>query len=484
MQDSLKKQTASSMVWALIRQIGTMGISFISNIVLARLLSPDDFGCIGMLAIFIAISNTFVNGGFGSALIQKQNLTQKDYSTVFFFNIAISVLLYGVLFISAPAIAKFYNLPLLCAVLRVQGVVLIIDALCVVQGNKLKKELQFQKLSIIALSSAIISVGVAIWMAYNGFGVWALVYQQIAFSSMKFAIMWLWSRWRPSLVFSIDSFKSLFSFGSFVLLTSLISTFCNNIQGLLVGRYFNPATMGHYAQAKRLEDVAVSTVTTTVDQVSYPVLSKVNESKETMINATRKFSMVVAYVVFPMMTLLVLVARPIIILLYTAKWEASIPYFQILCLMGIPQCLQGITMNAIVATGKSKQSFYLTFFKRAVGVCIIVLGLKFFGLKGMLWGMVFSTSFAYLVNAFFVSKYVEYRFWKQLLDLMPMMALSIVCFIATYLILVVLPFGLYVEMIIAILVFCVLYIGMSIVFHLHSYDMFIDVAGAYLKRKK
>lgn len=483
MQDNLKRQTASSMVWSLIRQFGTMGISFISNIILARLLSPDDYGCIGLLAIFIALSNTFVNGGFGSAIIQKQNLTPKDLSTVFFFNIGVAVLLYGVLFLSAPAIAGFYNIPILCMVLRVQGVVLIIDAFCVVQGNKLKKDLQFQKLSIISLTSAIISVGAAIWMAYIGYGVWALVFQQIIFSSLKMILLWLWGHWRPSLVFSIESFRSLFSFGGFVLLTSLVSTFCNNIQGLLIGRFFNPATMGHYTQAKRLEDVAVSAVATTIDQVSYPVLSKVNANRDAMINATRKFSMVVAFIVFPMMILLTLIAEPVITLLYSSKWAASIPYFQILCLSGIPQCLQGITMNSIVAMGKSKQSFYWTFIKRAIGVLVIVVGLMYFGLKGMLWGMVFSTTFSYLVNAVLVSKYVGYMFYRQMLDLIPMFLLSIVSYVISFLLLAFLPFNLYIEMVIAIIVYGLVYLGGSNFFHLQSYEMFIDVAGSYIKRK-
>lgn len=484
MPDNLKNQTASSMVWSLIRQFGTMGISFISNIILARLLSPDDYGCIGMLAIFIALSNTFVDGGFGSALIQKQKPTQEDYSTVFFFNIGLSIILYGVLYFTAPFIASYYKTPLLSSVLRVQGLVLIINAFCVIQSNKLKKELQFKKTSIISLAAAVVSVAVAIWMAYSGFGVWTLVYQQIIFSTVTLILLWVWSKWRPSLVFSMESFKGLFSFGGFILLTSLVSTFCNNIQGLLIGRFFNPATMGHYTQAKRLEDLAVSTVATTVDQVSYPVLSKVNNNRDAMINATRKFSMVVAYVVFPLMILLILIAEPVITLLYSSKWAASIPYFQILCLAGITQCLQGITMNAIVAIGKSKQSFIWTFIKRGVGVLVIVLGLVFFGLNGLLFGMVFSTTFSYIVNALLVSKYVEYRFSRQLLDLVPMMGLSVVAFIAAYLILAMVSYNLYVEMVIGIIIFGLLYLGLSYALHLQSFEMFLDVAKSYIKRKK
>ena len=484
MQNNLKNQTASSIVWSLIRQFGTMGISFISNIILARLLSPDDYGCIGMLAIFIALSNTFVDGGFGSALIQKQKPTQEDYSTIFFFNIGLSVILYCVLYFSAPFIAYYYKTPLLNSVLRVQGIVLVINAFCIIQTNKLKKELQFKKTSIISLAAAAISVSAAIWMAYSDFGVWALVYQQIIFSSVTLILLWIWSRWRPSLVFSMTSFKGLFSFGGFILLTSLVSTFCNNIQGLLIGRFFNPATMGHYTQAKKLEDLAVSTVSTTVDQVSYPVLSSVNNQREAMINATRKFSMVVAYVVFPLMILLVLIAEPVITLLYSNKWMASIPYFQILCLAGIPQCLQGITMNSVIAIGKSKQSFYWTFIKRAVGVLVIVLGLFYFGLNGLLFGMVFSATFSYFVNALLVSKFVEYRFSRQMLDLLPMFGLSVVSFIAAYFLLSLISFNLYVEMAIAIIVFGLVYLGSSLLFHLQSLEMFIDVAKSYIKRKK
>ncbi|MBQ5718961.1 MAG: lipopolysaccharide biosynthesis protein, partial [Alistipes sp.] len=328
------------MLWSGVQRFGTMGIAFISNIVLARLLSPDDYGCIGMLAIFITVSNTFVDGGFGSALIQKKEPTQRDYSTIFWWNLFLSIVIYGILYLGAPFISQFYRIPLLSHVLRVQGVILIINALNIIQSNQLRKRLNFRKLAVVNIVSQLVGVCVAIVTAWHGWGVWALVAQQIVASSMTSILLWTLNRWLPDLVFSKESFKQLFGFGSFILCSNLINTFCNNVQGLLIGRFFTSATMGYYTQARKLEEVASHSFSTVVDQVSYPILSKFQSDNAAMQSVLYKLTTALAYVTFPLMLVLILVAEPLITLLYGDKWLPCVPYFQILCVAGIASCLQ------------------------------------------------------------------------------------------------------------------------------------------------
>ena len=273
----LKQRTLSGMIWAAIQRFGSLAISFLSNIVLARLLSPNDYGLIGMLSIFIAVSNTFIDGGFGVALIQKKDTTNKDFSTVFFWNIFLSLFLYFILYISAPLIQRFYdNIHMLSDVLKVLGVVLIINALTVVQLNRLRKEMKFKLLAKCNLSAAIISVTIAIILAYYGWGVWALVFQQIVYSLFNSIICWMVCKWKPEMIFSLKSFKDLFGFGSFMMFSSLFNTFCNNINGLIIGKFFSASTLGYYTQSKRLEDVSTMGFLSVIEQVSYPMLVEIN----------------------------------------------------------------------------------------------------------------------------------------------------------------------------------------------------------------
>ena len=363
MSSFLAQKTLSGILWSSIQKFGTMGISFVSNIILARLLTPEDYGCIGMLMIFILVANTFIDGGFGSALIQKREPTQEDYSTIFYWNLFLSTILYVLLFWAAPWIAEFYNIPLLSSVLRIQGIVLILNSLSIIQQNRLRKQLLFKKLSMVSIVSATLSLTITIYLAYLGWGVWALVAQQLLMSAFNVIFYWVIGKWFPSFVFSRQSFKELFGFGGFILLSNLINTLCNNIQGLLIGRFFSPVIMGLYTQARKLEEVASTSFSRVVDQVSYPVLSTVQNDKQVMINVLRKLIMSLAYVCFPMMILLVLIGDSLIILLYSEKWIDCVPYFRILCVAGIAICLQGVNYYAVAAVGKSRELFKWTIIK-------------------------------------------------------------------------------------------------------------------------
>ena len=253
MSGDLKRKVVSGMLWSSFQKFGTMGISFVSNIILARLLTPEDYGCIGMLMIFILVANTFIDGGFGSALIQKKEPTQEDYSTIFYWNLFLSVVLYFALFASAPLIARFYNLPLLSSVLQVQGLVLILNSLSIIQQNRLRKQLLFKKLAIVSIISALLSLAITIYLAYLGWGVWALVAQQLLMSGFNAVLYWIVGKWNPSFVFSRQSFKELFGFGGFILLSNLINTFCNNMQGLIIGRFMQNSRVDLPAFVQKLQ---------------------------------------------------------------------------------------------------------------------------------------------------------------------------------------------------------------------------------------
>ncbi|MBQ6307314.1 MAG: lipopolysaccharide biosynthesis protein, partial [Bacteroidales bacterium] len=253
MAKTLKQKAASGMVWTALQKYSTMFIHFISGIILARLLTPYDYGCIGMLSIFMVLAEAFIDGGFGSALIQKKRPTQEDYSTIFFWNIGMAVVMYAVLFFTAPTIARFYNIPLLCDVLRVQGVILFIYAFNIIQKNQLRKKLNFKLLSIVSIGTSLIALGITIYMAYKGFGVWALVAQNIITSAIPALVFWLYVKWRPIWTFSWTSFKELFNFGFYMFLTNLLNSFGQQIQGLLIGKFYNASTMGYYSKAHGLE---------------------------------------------------------------------------------------------------------------------------------------------------------------------------------------------------------------------------------------
>jgi len=476
--ENLKDKTVTGVVWSAFQKGGSIVVGFISSIVLARLLTPEDYGLIGMLAIFIAVSEVFINGGFGSALIQKKRPTDEDYSTFFIWNLTISVFLYGVLFLCAPYIARFYNQEILCSILRINGLVLIINAVSLVQTYQLRKQLNFKKLGTIEVSVAALSLLVCIYFAWKGYGVWALVIQQLFGGVLKTLLFWLSSKWRPMLRFSVQSFKELFSFGGFILLSNLVNTFCNNIQGLLIGKFYNPATMGYYSKAKSTEELSASFIAQVVDQVAYPVLAEAQNDNAYMIRMLKKFIGVLAFLTFPIMLLLILLAKPVFVVLYSDRWLSSVPYFQILCLAGLATCLQGINYYAIAAVGKSKDMFTWTLVKRGVGLVLVVCGLAVWGIKGLLVGMVTTSFLVYFINAGLVSKHIGYTGGQQFKDLLPVILVSTASFLVAFLTGHFLHLNIYVEGAIQLVVFAAIYLGLSVSFKLESFAFSKEVVGS------
>lgn len=482
---SLKYKTISGVFWSGFQKFGAMAIAFIANIVLARLLSADDFGCIGMLAIFIMISNTFIDGGFGSALIQKKEPTEEDYSTIFYWNLFLSIILYLILFFAAPYIASFYHIPLLKQVLRVEGVILIINALSIIQNNRLRKQLRFRKLAIIEITSALISISITITLAACGWGIWALVAQQILMCFFTTLLLWITGKWHPKLVFSWKSFKELFNFGFFILLANLVNTFCNNIQGLLIGRVYNASTMGYYSQGKKLEELSSTSISNVIDRVAYPILAESQNDKPRMIHMLSQFITSLAYLTIPLMLLFILVAKPLILIIYTDKWLPTVPYFQILCIAGIAISLQGINYYAVAAIGKSKNLLLWTLIKRSIGLVLVVGGLAAFGMNGLLAGMVITSYTIYIINASLVHKHIGYKLYRQFLDLLPIILTGVFSFVAAYLCSLIIPSSnIYLIGCVQLFVFLILYIGTSYIFKIKAFCNFVEIARDFIQKFK
>lgn len=466
---NLKQKAASGMIWTAIQKFSKTGIRFISGIILARLLTPFDYGCIGMLTIFMVLAESFIDGGFGSALIQKKHPTQVDYSTIFHWNVVLSIVMYAALFFSSPAIAKFYDIPILCDVLRVQGLILFIYAFNIIQRNQLKKQLKFKVLAITRITTSIISLIVTVLMAFMGFGVWALVAQNLISAGIPAVVYWVYTQWRPSMVFSWKSFKELFGFGFYMFLTHLINSFSTQLQGLLIGKFYSPITLGYYSKAQSTERLSSHTLSGVMTSVTYPLYAEVQDDMQQMGSMIKRLTTTIAYLTFPILVVLILIAKPIFIILYSDRWIQSVPYFQVLCVAGLGTCLSAINTQPIAAIGKSKVMFKWTVIKRVVGLFAILLGLLSYGMRGLLVGVLFNCWFSYFANIWLVSKYIGYKWTRQISDLLPIFFVAVVGGLISFLCGFIWRMDMYIDGLIKLFIFLFIYIGWSLLFKPESF---------------
>ena len=483
MASSLKQQTISGMLWTSLQRFGTMGISFISNIVLARLLTPDDYGCIGMLAIFIVIANTFVDGGFATALIRKKGATKTDFSTIFYWNMVIAALCYMLLYIFSPNIASYYHIPLLSDVLRLQGIVLIINALSVVQLNILRKGLNFKKLSYIQIFSTIVSVVVAIVLAYNGYGVWTLVIQQIVNSLVQTLILWFTTSWYPSLCFSFKSLRDLFAYGSYILLSELMNNVCFNIQGLIIGRKYSAMDMGYYSQAKKLETIPTQSISSIVSMVTFPIYAKIQDEKERLFVVVRKGLRIMNFLNFPLMVMLIVVAEPLFIVLFSEKWIEAVPYFKIMCIAGLFNCIQSVNYQVTAAVGRSKDLFNWNIVKRLVGLSLIFIGMQW-GVEGILYAVVIGTIFTSVINIYIATPSTGYSLSMQIKDSLAVMSITIITAIMTYAIFSFFELSEIVSLMLQAIVYITIYFILAKIFKLEELRDFLDVLKSIFSKRK
>lgn len=465
---NLKDAAASGLIWNALQKYATLGISFVSSIILARLLTPYDYGCIGMLTIFITIATIMVDGGFGAALLQKKRPTQEDYSTIFYWNLVISTILYMALFFSAPYIAEFYKIPLLSKVLRVQGIVLFINAFKMVQSNQLRKGFRFKPMTITVVISSVISIIVTIIMAYLGYGVWSLVAQNLLMSALPMVAFWCITKWKPSLCFSKQSFKELFNFGGFMFLSSVTDTLAVNVQGLLIGRFYNPATMGYYSKAWATESLASTGISSVINSFILQLYSEVQDDYSAMKGILKRLTTTLAYVTCPLIVSMVLVATPLFIILYSDIWVPCVPYFRILATAGLAICLQAVNTQVIAAIGKSKVLFYWTMIKRCSSIGLILLGFGVGGIIGLLAGMAIGSWVSYFINGWLVSKYIGYSIKSQISDLLPIALITVFATVPSYFVMkyvgsaMIGPFA-------AMIVFLILYFCVTALFKFDAY---------------
>ena len=418
------KKTVSGILWSAVDRFGNVLLQFIVNLVLARLLTPEDYGCVGMLAIFIAVSQTLIDGGFCSALIQKQDVTSKDYSTIFYWNIAFSGMLYAFLYFIAPAVAEFFNTPVLCEVLRVLGIVLIVSSFGLVQRVQLRKQLKIKQLALVNIISLVVASVVAIRLAFLGYGVWALVALQVVNNLIASVVFWFITKWKPMLYFSIEKLKGLFSFGGYLLAASILQEFSKNIQGVIIGHKFSAMEMGLYSQAKKLEEVSCSTFAQVIVQVMFPVYSELQNDIVRLREMLKNNISLIAFAIFPIMVVLIIVAGDLIPFLLGDKWQPVVPYFQVLCIGGFFTCLQNVNFYAVAAIGKSDTLFRWSFYKWGMLIAMLLVGMNW-GIYGVLVSMVLSEFNIYMVNALLVKKYLKMPLRGQLVACVPSLLISL-----------------------------------------------------------
>lgn len=482
-EETLKTKTITSMIWTAIQRFGVITLSFITNLILARILSADDFGIVGMISIFIFLAEAFTDSGLGEALINKKDCTDVDYSTVFWSNLALSVIIYLILFVTAPLIAKFYKMEVLTKLLRIKAIIIILQGLRLIQTTILQKQLNFKKISLIYLSSSIISTIISIILALNGWGYWALVAKTIIDITVRTFLFWIFSKWKPMLKFSIDSFKQLFSFGFVMLSASTINTLYSEGQGLIIGKAFTATDLGYYTQARKLQEIPTNAVIQIVNTVTFPVLSKLKEDIEKMKKAFQKIIISITYVTFPMMIFFIICAQPIFRMLYTSKWDFSIPYFRYLCIVGMMTSVNTINTTLVKSTGRKGLYFKFQVIEKIIGIIFLILSVRF-GMSGLLIANVILEYLFFIINAIVTNKSIHYSIWEQIRDLLPNYLLSILLGILVYFGFTFLKIPNIVHFILEFFVYSLTYIGLSWLFRFKSFYVYKEIIISKVKKNK
>lgn len=423
MSESLKNKAIKGVGWSFVDNIANSGITFLVGLILARLLSPSEYGIMAMITIFIAISNSIIDSGFSNALIRKVEIKRIDYNTAFLFNLVISFFLYIVLFFVSPLIASFFEESILVEVIRVIGFVLIINALSIIPRTIFVREVNFKTQAKVSLISSILSGFVGISMAIYGMGVWSLVGQQMARQLLNTVFLWTYSRWRPILEFSKSSFQEMFGFGSKLLLSGLIDTIYKNIYYLIIGRFYTATQLGQYTRAEQFNVIFSSNLTSVVQRVSYPVLSSIQDESERLREAYRKVIKTTMLLTFSCMLGLAAIAKPLIIILIGDVWLPAAYLLQIICFSGMLYPLHAINLNILQVKGRSDLFLKLEIIKKIIAVGPIVLGI-FCGIKYMLWGSVVTSLIAYFLNSYYSAVLICYPTKEQIKDVLPSFIIS------------------------------------------------------------
>lgn len=415
MKSKNDKNILTGLIWTLVEKAGNIIFQFITLIWLARLLDPHDFGLYGIIFIFIAISEMLVDSGLGGAIMRKKDIAEIDYSTLFLFNLVMSIILYLVLFFSSDCISHFFNQPIISKLIRISSIAIIICALNIVQGIKLNKNFKFKTISVITLISCFFASFFSILIAYLGYGVWSLValhILQILFSSLGYMFV---NRYMPSFMFCLKSFKEQFSFGIFLLLSNLTKTISHNIYASIIGKTFSVSDTGYYIQANKISSVFLNVSVGIIDRTIFPVLSQINncmEQKRIIVNVSRYASMIV----FPIMLLISLLSKPLVILFIGEKWSDATPLLSILCISTIFVFLQTLNRNVLKSFGRSKEIFFIELFQIVCAMIFIFFTIS--SIFHILCGMTFVSLITAIAYMYFVERYIKYSIFNQIKDIL------------------------------------------------------------------
>jgi len=415
---SIKNKTISGLKWSFTDNMVNQAIHFVIGLVLARLLSPTEYGIIGMAMVFIAISQTFIDSGLSQALIRKQDCSDADYNTMFYTNIALGVATFSIVFFAAGAISRFYDNPDLYLLTRVMAINLIINSFGMVETAMLTRQVDFKRQTKISLISNVSSGIIGIVLAFIGFGYWSLAIRTICQNSFRVLLLHYTSSWKPKLVYSIESFKELFGFGSKLLIAGIIDTAYRNIYKLVIGKYFSATELGFYTRAEQFKNLPSQNIQNTTQRVTYPVLASMIGDDRKLKAGYKKLIKLMFYLTSTLMLLMIINAREIVLILIGEQWASSIDYLKIICISGMLYPLHSLNLNMLKAKGRSDLFLRLEIIKKIMVIPVIVIGIRF-GMIVMLWGMVFNSFFAYLINAFYSARLINYSTIEQLKDIAP-----------------------------------------------------------------
>ncbi|MEC5166418.1 teichuronic acid exporter [Flavobacterium sp. PL11] len=420
---SLKKQALSGVFWSIIQLFGNLLINFGISLILARLLLPSEFGLIAMLGVFIGIGSTLISSGLTSSLIRTPKVDDLDYSTVFHFNLVGSIIIYLVFYFGAPFIAAFYDQESLINILRVYCITFIINAFSAVQSTRLTKMLDFKTQAKISIPSLLLGGIVGVMMAFNGFGVWSLVASAVVQSLAGSMQLWYYSKWKPQWAFDVTKFKHHFNFGVKIMLSSILDTIFSNAYTLIIGKFFAPAQVGFYNRASTLRMLPVTSISSIVTKVSYPLFAAIQDDDVRLKSVYKRIMQMVIFLVAPILILMAVLAEPLFRFLYTEKWLPAVPYFQILAFGAIMTPIHIYNLQILNVKGRSDLFLRLEIIKKILAVVVITISFQF-GIFGLLYGSIFSSLASFFINTHYSGKFLNYSAWQQTKDLLPIIALA------------------------------------------------------------
>lgn len=431
MSESLKRKTVKGVGWSAVDNITGHSVTFIVSLVLARILSPDDYGLIGIIAIFTAVCQTLIKAGFTTALIRKKDATDDDYNTVFIVNLAMSLMLYTVIFLCAPLIADFFHRNELVSLTRVSSLSMIIGALALVQQTRLTKRIDFKSQTKITITASVSSGVVGIIMALMGFGVWALVTQTLTSQIIRTTLLWRVNKWIPSLRFSTKSFHELFGFGWKMMVSSILDTVWKELYQVVVGRFYSPATLGQYTRAKSFSQLLSSNLTAVIQRVTYPVLSNIQDEKERMVRAYRKMIKMTMFITAVSMFFLGAISEPLLYCLIGPKWHDASLYLPLICLSASTYPLHAINLNMLQVQGRSDLFLGLEIIKKTIHLGPLFIG-AFIGILPMLCTNVITCIISYFLNSYYSGRLLGYSSWMQLRDIAPSYGIAMLLALSVY----------------------------------------------------